>query len=201
MPALYPPELAPSDRLYSRQEGEQAEKPGDMKNDINHWLTEIGSWIPTSEPSPARRTSIDLDDNDVKPPQTTGLTPAYPSGSFDKSFESGESYQWRGHWTTDEADWWTGSDADARRSGRSVEAEIERLGRGCKTEDADSPKAIKGGTCRQSGTVQRSGVIQCLVDGQLLSSEKENNGGMLLRWSKESSEDPWHPGRDEVVLQ
>lgn len=198
MPYLYPPELALSDCLRSRQEGEQAEKPGDMKSDINHWLPEIGSWVQTSEISSARRASIDLDDNDVKPPQTTDLPPAHPSGSFDGSFESGEPYRWSGDWSVDEAERRTGSDADTRRS---AEAEIDRVRQDSKMEDTDSLGAIKSGTYRQLGAMQRLAMVQFPEDGGLVSSGKEKNGEMLLRWSKVSSEDPWHMERDEGTVQ
>lgn len=194
MPYLCSTELAHSNCIGARQRIEQVQRPTIEDNDISHWLLGMGSWVQTNEPSSAQKISINLEDKDVKPLQTTDLLLIHPSGPLPGSFESGEQYRWSGHWSMGEAEWRTGSNADTRRN---AEAEVDRVGQDSKLENVKGLGAIKEGTYG----AQETGVVCSQVDGYSASSRKERDGEMLLRWAIQNLEDPWHPGRGEGILQ
>lgn len=167
-------------------------------SDAKHCLLEIGSWTPKNETFPAGRTSIDLGDNDVKPPQTKDTHLGHPSRSFDGSFESDDGYQQGGHWSMNEAKWEiAGWRAGNETDNECAEAELARIVESGKLGGAKTFTGIKGGTYRQPGAVQEPIGVQLLLSGGPRPATKEKSGEILLRWLMQSSEDPWHLGSGE----
>lgn len=198
MPYLHPPELALSDCLGLCQRNRQVKRPTIDESDMKYWLTGTGSGVQTNESSAAQETGMNREAKDVKPSQTTDLPPRHPSRSFDGSFECGERHRWNGHGSMNEVERWTGSDADARRS---AEAEVDRVRQDSKFEDMNDQEVTEGGTCRQTSSVETSGVDEFAVAERLVPSGIGRDGEMLLRWSIQSLEDPWHLGRSGGILQ
>ncbi|TID22937.1 hypothetical protein E2P81_ATG02063 [Venturia nashicola] len=198
MSDIHRQEFALSDCLCLRQRNEQVQGLTIDESEVEYWLIGISSWVQPNEPSSAQKISINLEDNDVKPPQVADLPSSNASGSFDGSFECGGRRRWNDHWSMNEAKRQTGGDADARRG---TEAGVDRVGQDNKVEDANGLGTIKDVACHYTGSVKGSRVVHLAVDERLVSSGRERNGEMLLRWSEKTLEDAWYPGRGKEVLQ
>jgi hypothetical protein len=199
MPYLYSLDASIAGSPHTSQKGrdEQVGTITTITSEINHWLTEIGSWASTiEETSSARHDNMYLGDYDVKPPHTRDLPLGHPSRSFDRSFEGEGQYRWTGFRSNsvtngDSNEWMEENDADSRD-----QAEAEDAGR---LSPGKVDKGFEYGIYRELGVVQMPRDMVPL-DGHLLSARGgKGKGEALLRWLTE--EGPWYPGSVGGTLQ
>lgn len=181
MPYLYSLDAGITGFPPTSQKGrdDQVGTTTNLASEINHWLTEIGSWASTTEEtSSARHDSMYLGDNDIKPPHTRNLPLGHASRSFDRSFEGGDQYRWTGYWSNSVAKGDSRGQAEAEDAGLLGPGKVD--------------KGIECGKYRELGAVQMPGDMIPL-DGHLLSARGgKGRGEALLRWLTE--EGPWYPG-------